>query len=319
MLTQTIRDRRAWRAGTIDDTASWTDQLSDLLLADLDRWIHAASANGSTVAYGPLPQTAVAALRTDIEPLRSTLFEGRGFVIIDRVPEHYSEEQAKAFYWGVGQLLGEPIAQNTEGVLLYSVRDTGQDVAQGARFSVTNAESSFHTDGAFWDNIPDVIGLLCLATAKSGGESQLISGYALHNELVDNHPDLLRVLYHDYCFDRRGGILEGESPVARHPIFRWHDADLTMRYLNYYIHEAHKKVDEPLTTDQVNALEAIEALLKRPDLQIRFSLQPGQMLFTNNHWILHNRTAFIDHEELAKRRHYVRLWLMRALQDRDKK
>ena len=40
-------------------------------------------------------------------------------------------------------------------------------------------------------------------------------------------------------------------------------------------------------------------------------MEPGQMLFTNNHWILHNRTAFEDYPEPERRRHYVRLWLNR--------
>jgi hypothetical protein len=36
------------------------------------------------------------------------------------------------------------------------------------------------------------------------------------------------------------------------------------------------------------------------------------MMFTNNHWILHNRTAFTDHAEADGKRHYVRLWLSRG-------
>jgi hypothetical protein len=46
----------------------------------------------------------------------------------------------------IGHLLGRPVEQNVQGTVLYDVRDTGQDVRYGARFSVTNAESSFHTD-----------------------------------------------------------------------------------------------------------------------------------------------------------------------------
>ena len=38
-------------------------------------------------------------------------------------------------------------------------------------------------------------------------------------------------------------------------------------------------------------------------------LRPGDMFFSNNRWILHNRTAFEDHLEPERRRHYVRLWL----------
>jgi hypothetical protein len=35
------------------------------------------------------------------------------------------------------------------------------------------------------------------------------------------------------------------------------------------------------------------------------------MLFVNNRWLLHNRTAFADHPEPERRRHLVRLWLRR--------
>lgn len=309
MLNQTISDRRAWRADTIEQSESWYFRLTEPCLAELDIWIQDIAGSVTSITESRLSQKAMDVCRNILGPARSTLFQGRGFVVLERVPEHYSVEQANAFYWGIGQLLGQPIAQNIEGTMLYSVHNTGQDIAEGARFSVTNAESSFHTDGAFWDEIPDLIGLLCLATAKSGGESQLISSYAVHNELLENHPDALGALYQDFYFDRRGGFLQGESPVARHPIFHWNDAELTMRYLNYYIHVAHEKVNEPLTEEQENALVAIETLLERPEMRIEFSLQPGQMLFTNNHWILHNRTAFVDHKDFERRRHYVCLWL----------
>lgn len=310
MLKQVIRDSRAWRPATMDGTDPWHYQLTEPCLAELDAWIQAGIDDGGAITASAFTQPMVACAAC-LGPVRTALSPGHGFVMLDRVPEHYTTTQANALYWGIGQLLGQPVAQNTEGTLLYSVRDMGQDIAQGARFSVTNAESSFHTDGAFWDEIPDLIGLLCLATAKAGGESQLISGYTVHNELLATAPDALRTLYQDFYFDRRGGIRVGESPVARHPILHWDEMELTMRYLNYYIHVAHEKIEEPLTPAQADALASVEALLSRPDLRLEFRLEPGQMLFTNNHWILHNRTAFVDHAEPERRRHYVRLWLQR--------
>lgn len=47
-------------------------------------------------------------------------------------------------------------------------------------------------------------------------------------------------------------------------------------------------------------------------MRIEFDLHRGQMMFTNNRWILHNRTAFTDRPDPDDRRHYVRLWLNRA-------
>src|SRR4030095_6084773 len=106
-------------------------------------------------------------------------------------PVGYSDEEARGVYWALGQGLGEPFEQNGQGVLLYDVRDPGGDVAQGARFSVTNAESSYHTDNSFGETIADYVGLLCLKTARSGGITQLVSGYAVYQALAEEDPAAL--------------------------------------------------------------------------------------------------------------------------------
>ena len=84
-----------------------------------------------------------------------------------------------------------------------------------------------------------------------------------------------------------------------------------MRYMAYYIEVGHEKAATPLSEAQSMALAAVASQLQRKDLMVEFDLQPGQMLFTNNRWILHNRTAFEDHPTMEDRRHYVRLWLSR--------
>ena len=258
----------------------------------------------------PGPASSFNGCGESLQSALDALNSGRGFAIIERVPiERCSVEEALSIYWLIGQFLGKPMEQNIEGTLLYDVRDTGQNVAQGARFSVTNAESSFHNDNSFGELLPDLVGLLCLHTAKSGGQSQLISGYALHNELLENHPDALETLYQLFCFDRRGQFKVGESPTSQFPIFQRSGDELTVRYLYYYIQVGHERAGKKLTPDQKKALEIVEGLLSRTDFRVEFNLQPGQMLFTNNRWILHNRTAFEDHTDPERRRHYVRLWL----------
>jgi alpha-ketoglutarate-dependent taurine dioxygenase len=212
-------------------------------------------------------------------------------------------------YWVVGQLLGEPTAQNVQGTLLYDVRDTGQDVAYGARFSVTSAESSFHTDDSFGETVLDYVGLLCLTTAKSGGLNQNVSGHAVVEELSRSDPDVLAVLERPFHVDRRGGVKPGEAPTVRRPVIAREGRGLLFRYLRYWIEAGHEKAGEPLSAEQVHALDALDRVLGRPGLRVEFALQPGQMFFINNRWILHNRTAFEDHAEPDRRRHYVRLWL----------
>ena len=118
----------------------------------------------------------------------------------------------------IGQLLGEPFAQNVQGTLLYDVRDSGQDVAKGARFSVTNYESSFHTDNSFGETVLDYVGLLCLKTARSGGVSQVVSGLAVVDALRREFPAALETICRPFHVDRRGGVREGEAPTVLRPV-----------------------------------------------------------------------------------------------------
>lgn len=310
MLTESVSDERAWRAGSIDDSAAWHYPLSNEFLTNTERIIREVP--GRDLPITEISRQGVSSNNGGecLQPVLDALRSGRGFAIVNRVPvDGYDIQEAQSMYWMTGEYLGAPMEQNIEGTLLYDVRDTGENVTQGARFSVTNAESTFHNDNAFGEPLPDIVGLLCLRTAKSGGQSQLVSGYGLHNELLENHPDVLETLYGRFYFDRRGQFRTGDSPTSHFPVFRWRRGGLTLRYLHYYIQVGHERAGRPLTADQSRALEVVEQLLRRPDLRVEFDMQPGQMLFTNNRWILHNRTAFEDDADPARRRHYVRLWL----------
>jgi hypothetical protein len=312
ILTDRVSDERAWRASSIDDTTAWYYPLSEDCFSIFKWVIRDAQRNSRPITEISRPDRSSNGCAECLQPALDALNSGRGFAIVERVPiEQYTVEKSLSMYWMIGQFLGNPMEQNIEGTLLYDVRDTGQHVAQGARFSVTNAESSFHNDNSFGEPLPDLVGLLCLQTAKSGGRSQLISGYALHNQLLENHPDVLETLYKLFHFDRRGQFKTGESPTSQFPIFQWSMGELIVRYLYYYIQVGHERTGKTLTVDQRNALEVVEELLRRADFRVEFSLQPGQMLFTNNRWVLHNRTAFEDYPDPEHRRHYVRLWLRR--------
>lgn len=314
MLTKRIDDRRAWRAATLDDARTWYFPLPESCRSVLDRAIEDWRRQPRPVTEVVLADAVRAVCHQDLAPARADLETGRGFTILDRVPmERYAVAEAQLAYWLIGQMLGIPFEQNVQGTLLYDVRDTGQDVAYGARFSVTNAESSFHTDNSFGTSVLDYVGLLCVRTAKHGGRSQVVSGCAVHNELLEHHPGELEVLYQPFYFDRRGGVREGEAPTVQQPIIEADGRGLVIRYLRYWIETGHQKAGQPLTPAQVRALDVLDAVAKRPDLRAEFDLRRGQMFFINNRWILHNRTGFEDFAEPDQRRHLVRLWLKACL------
>lgn len=312
MPAQSTTDLRAWRADNVDAPESWYYPISGRGLAALDRIIRDPKNSDRPVAELKATPDLRAACADEIGRAADALENGRGFVVLCVPPDRYSAKEQSAAYWLVGQLLGRPFEQNVQGTVLYDVKDTGQNVQYGARFSVTNAESTFHTDNSFGGTVLDYVGLLCLNSAKSGGESQLVSGFAVRQELKARQPDALDVLRKPFHVDRRGGLRPGDDPTARFPIFGGDDRDLLIRYLRYWIEVGHEKAGQPLTTEQVKAMDALDRVAAEKPLRVQFMMKPGEMLFVNNRWILHNRTGFEDHTESEKKRHYVRLWLRRA-------
>ena len=309
MLTEYVTDDRSWTRDFLK--APGLTRFSERCLKRL-----AGLGGDSSARSEAITEVVIDPLISDchsaVTPVLSALESGPGFAVVEGVPtDQSSVHELKLIYWSVGQLFGEPFPQKVRGTLLYDVRDEGDDVASGARFSTTKAESSFHTDASFHPRLPDYVGLLCLRTAKRGGSSQLVSAYSIHNMLLATQPDLLRVLYDPFLFDRRGEHERRESATTEAPMFVWDGAELTVRYLDLYIREGHRLAGRNLTEDQRLALGAMKDLCADSSLQFEFNLEPGQMLFVNNHWILHNRTSFEDHSGPELRRHLMRLWLSR--------
>lgn len=298
--------RRAWNTASLTQIGSWTIEPDPDLEAAFDR-----------IVTERHPTTSVTALerrdlpRNTIREMLRRLEGDSGLVLLRVSPERYRREELLVLYWLIGQALARPFAQNVEGTLLYDVRNTGKQLSEGARFSVTNYESSFHTDNSFGEEVLDYVGLLCLQAAKSGGVSQLVSGYSVYNVLQREYPEELAILCAPFHVDRRGGVKAGQEPTACFPVISWLGEEPHYRYLRYWIQVGHEKAGKPLTAAQVRALDTLDTVAQRPELRIEFTMRPGEMLFINNRWLLHNRTAFEDHEELEQRRHYVRLWLQR--------
>lgn len=306
MTNPTEPDPQAWRADNVGEPEAWRHALSRSALAAFDRYPDA-----DRVATELRPDADLtAALATDITAIRSDLEDGRGFVIVPAgEPGRYSHQKQAALYWLLGSLLGRPVEQNVQGTLLYDVKDTGQDVRYGARFSVTNSESSFHTDSSFMETVTDYVGLLCLNDAKAGGLSQVVDGYAVREELLARDPAAWHELTRPFHVDRRGGTRPGEAPTAQYPVFSEHPRGLLIRYLRYWIEAGHDKANVPLNAAQVAAMDTLDRVAGDPKMRAEFAMRPGDMLFINNRRLLHNRTAFEDYPEPDRRRHFLRLWL----------
>jgi hypothetical protein len=238
--------------------------------------------------------------------LRKELIHGRGFFLLRGLQvEKYSEHQAGTIFYGLGCHLGLPRSQNAMGHMLGHVRDLGMKSNDPkVRLYQTNERQTFHTDSS------DVVGLLCLKTAQVGGTSLLVSASTIFNEMRAQRPDLLELLMQPIATDRRGEVPEGMLPYLLIPVFSFHEGYLTVFYQRQYIDSAQRFEDAPrLTPKHVEALDMFDRLANDPKLHLSMKLEPGDMQFVYNHALLHDRTAFDDWDDPARKRHLLRLWL----------
>jgi hypothetical protein len=185
------------------------------------------------------------------------------------------------------------------------VIDLGCDAADPAvRLYQTNERQGYHTDSA------DVVALLCLQPALTGGQSSLVSCTTIHDSMWERCPALLGVLFEPVCTDHRGEFPSGGTPWFEAPVLSWFDGELSVIYQRRYIESAQRFAGVPrLSVAQRAALDAFDALCDDPRLHLSMDLQPGDIQLVHNHQLLHDRTAFRDGRDPARKRHLLRLWL----------
>jgi len=238
--------------------------------------------------------------------VRGEVLNGRGFLLLRGLPvERWSMREAATAFFGLGTHLGSARSQNGKGHVLGHVQDLGFDVKDpNVRIYQTHERQTFHTDSC------DIVGLLCLKTAKSGGLSALVSSTTIFNEMRCRRPDLLQLLFRPTATDRRGEIPEGQKPYFEIPTFSWHQGYLTAIYQRQYIDSAQRFPDAPrLSPAHIEALDLFDSLANDPKLNMFMEFRPGDVQLVHNHTVLHDRTGFIDWPEPERRRHLLRLWL----------
>jgi len=311
MLDPTLPERFEGPAAWLGfDLASrpqeWQVDLTDHQITELETAAKHYLSLGRDIGHITAQDFPLGEFGTHLLALKEKLIHGIGVEVLRGLPvKSYTQEMAAAIFCGIGAHLGSARSQNAQGHILGHVSDQGRDPNDPkTRIYQTNARQTFHTDSA------DVVGLLCLQDAKEGGDSLLVSGETLYNEMRKARPDLLACLFDPIATDRRGEVPEGMKPYMEIPPLNWHDGKLTVFYQRQYIDSAQRfEGAMKLTQDHVAALDLFDALANDPKLHIQMRLRPGDMQFVYNHAQLHDRSEFMDWPDGTKQRHLLRLWL----------
>jgi hypothetical protein len=306
MTADVSLNRAAWRGADLAAANEWVHELSAAEIDELFDAVEVVRRSGGPLDELRQEQVPLPMLSPVIDGWADELDAGHGFVLVRGLAvDELGEQGASIAYVVLGVHLGVPVSQNADGDLLGHVRDDGSDPEDPTvRRYRTRLAQPFHVDGS------DVVGLLCLQPAKSGGLSQIVSSVTVYNEVARRRPGLEPLLHEPWYFDRYGEERPGERPWFAAPIVSGLPDRFRFVYLRWYIDKAQDHPDVPRLTDaQVELLELVDDLTQDPQLHLDMDFTPGDIQLLANRTILHSRTAYEDHDEPARRRHLLRLWL----------
>jgi len=305
-LPPEIKDSSAWYGPDVEQRTEWIERLSDAEIAEVETAVERLEGASRDLTSITSDDFSLPTLGPRLHRILDEVLNGRGFVLIRALPvERWTRAEAAIAFLGIGVHLGALRMQNADGHLLGHVRDLGRSSEDpNTRIYQTRERQTFHTDSC------DVVGLLCLRTAKSGGLSSLVSSTTIFNEMRSLRPDLLKVLLDPIETDRRGEVPPGGKPYFSIPVFNSHAGLVSAIYQRQYIESARRFAGvAPLSAVQIEALDLLDELANQPDLNLMMELEPGDIQLVHNHTIFHDRTAFEDHPEPRRKRHLLRLWL----------
>ncbi|KAK2778087.1 hypothetical protein FQN52_002917 [Onygenales sp. PD_12] len=308
-----ITGRTVWKAEDYkDNPEKWTHQFSEAEIAELSRASDAfldakIPLTGISKENFPLPTLA-----PFLAGLREDLLNGKGFILFKGFPvQLWGNHKSAVAYMGLGTYLGYFVSQNGRGHVLGHVKDLGEDSTQidKVRIYRTNARQFFHTDDG------DIVGLLCMAKALEGGESDIASTHNVYNTLAKERPDVLETLTQPiWYFDRKGETSIGEEEYTRNSVMYLEPKENGRVYTKfdpYFVRSltrfSDKGIIPPLSPAQQEALTVLEQTCLR--LSLHMILDPGDIQFLSNCHVLHARTEYKDYPPPAPRRHLMRLWL----------
>jgi hypothetical protein len=246
--------------------------------------------------------------------MRAELLNGKGFILFKNFPvQAWGLRKSAVAYMGLGSYIGYPVSQNGKGHILGHVKDLGEDATQTDKVRIyrTNARQFFHADDA------DAVGLLCVARAEEGGESDIASSHLVWNTLQAERPDVAELLTQPIWYlDRKGEVSAGEEEWIRTAIFLLEPAGQRRVYSKwdpYFVRSLARFSDAglipPLSPQQHEAALVLEETCNR--LKLHMVLEVGDIQFLSNEHVFHARTAYRDYgpDSGMPRRHLMRLWL----------
>jgi len=302
-----------WKAEDyVDHPELWIHRFNEQEIEELSQAADAFIASSTPLTGIMKEKFPLPSMQAYLTSMRKELLDGKGFILFKGFPvERWGNHKSAVAYMGLGTYLGYFVSQNGLGHVLGHVKDTGADPTQidKVRIYRTTARQFFHTDDC------DIVGLLCIARALEGGESDIVSTHHVFNTLQREAPDVIETLTQpNWYFDRKGEVSVGQQQYVRQPVIYKEtgpDGRVYTKWDPYFVKSLARFSSTgeipPLSPAQQRAAQVLEDTCLR--LALHMVLEIGDIQFLNNSHVLHSRTAYKDYPAPAPRRHLMRLWL----------
>jgi len=294
-----VVDRRAWIGGDLSDKEDWVVRLPLSAAHRLTERAGALAECRRPIDACERKRLFDAELGALLAAAFTELRDGRGFVVLRGFPvDGVRLETLKLVLSELGSRL---VGGQSQGELA-DVARVAEKAGSKTRHGAGDGQLCFHT------NVCDIVALMAVRAARLGGDSSVVSAFAVHNLFLRERPDLLPALYRGARNHRRGAGPYGAATTAtrRVPVFSIAGRSLSLRYAPPYLADDVGAADEG-DSQLVEAMDALEHYGER--VKTTFRLEPGEVLLLNNLTTLHARSRFEDWSEANRKRLLLRLTL----------
>jgi Taurine catabolism dioxygenase TauD, TfdA family len=316
-MPETITGRTVWTKEELSaDPSRWLYSFTPEETDEIEQAMRSVEQKGLGLAAVDKLTFNLDKLQAKLARIRDELINGIGFFVLRGLPtDKWTVRQCSIVYLGIGSYIGHRLSQNRQGHMLGHIKDLaeGKEANGEGRIYRTHKAQTYHTDES------DIVGLICLQKALSGGESQVVSTHNIYNFLRKERPDVLKLLCQVHWFyDRKGECSKGEKEWMEVPGFYHYRGKLSMKWDSYYVSALQRFWDKgmlPRYSDtQLECIAVMEEYCRK--LSLEMTLEPGDIQFVTNTHNLHARSAYEDDlNDSSKKRWLQRLWLATPEED----
>jgi hypothetical protein len=273
-----VIDPAGWNSAEIASDESWVYRFPEHEISEIMDAAEKLESSGKDLVATGRDDFALSKTGKTFAAIYEELKNGRGFVQMRGLPvAELSRSRTAAIIWGIGSYFGTAMSQNADGHVLGHVMDLGKDYNDPmVRGYQTKAAMTFHTDPC------DMVALLCLNTAKSGGASRVVSSVTLYNELLKRNPDFAADMCKDFYWTLHGEVFPGEDPWYKMPVFTFEDGYFSARGASTHARKAQDLPGAEKWNDlRIQAVALFQELTQ--ELAADLPFQQGDLQILNSH------------------------------------